>query len=77
VLRKKGGIEKKLARWGLIFVTPAIVFFLFFSFYPILNAFYTGFFSKKLLSLRKPDFVGLGNYLYLIKSIDENPTLSA
>jgi multiple sugar transport system permease protein len=70
VLRKKIGIEKKLARWGLIFVTPAIGFFLFFSFYPILNAFYTGFFSKKLLSLRKPDFVGLGNYLYLIKSID-------
>jgi multiple sugar transport system permease protein len=62
------GIEKKLARWGLIFVTPAIVFFSVFSFYPILYALWISFFDKRVLSLAKPPFVGLGNYLYLFTS---------
>ncbi|OQY34382.1 MAG: ABC transporter permease [Spirochaetaceae bacterium 4572_59] len=65
-----GKIERKLARWGLIFVTPAIVFFSIFSFYPILTAFYTSLFKKNLLSLKKPPFVGLGNYKYLFTSSD-------
>jgi multiple sugar transport system permease protein len=62
------GIERKLSRWGLAFVTPAILFFSVFSFYPILYAFYTSFFDKRVLSLAKPPFVGFGNYLYLFTS---------
>jgi len=62
------GIEKKQSRWGLIFVTPAIIFFSVFSFYPILNALFTSFFDKRVLSLAAPPFVGLNNYIYLFTS---------
>ncbi|QQO11377.1 carbohydrate ABC transporter permease [Breznakiella homolactica] len=62
------GIEKKKARWGWVFVMPAIVLFLLFSLYPMLNAFYNTFFNIKLLSLRKPEFVGFRNYIYVLNS---------
>jgi multiple sugar transport system permease protein len=62
------GIEKKQARWGFLFVLPAILFFSVFSFYPILNALYTSFFDKRVLSLAVPPFVGFGNYVYLFTS---------
>lgn len=65
-----GKIDRKLARWGLVFVTPAIAFFAVFSFYPISMALYTSLFKKNLLSLKKPDFIGLRNYIYLFKSAD-------
>lgn len=65
-----GGIEKKLARWGWIFITPSLLFFSIFSFYPILNAAYTSFFRKKILSLKPPTFIGLKNYSYLLQSSD-------
>jgi len=69
--RKTGySIERKKARWGWIFVTPTLIFFSLFSFYPIFNAFYTSLFTKKLLSLKPPTFIGLENYSYLIKSLD-------
>ena len=63
-------IERKKARWGWIFVTPTLIFFSLFSFYPIFNALYTSLFKKKLLSLKPPDFIGLSNYSYLLKSPD-------
>ncbi|MDR1253082.1 MAG: sugar ABC transporter permease [Treponema sp.] len=66
--RGYGGIEKKQARWGFVFVVPAILFFSVFSFYPILNALYTSLFDKRVLSLAAPPFMGLGNYLYLFTS---------
>jgi len=62
------GIEKRQARWGFIFVVPAILFFSVFSYYPILNALYTSFFDKRVLSLAAPPFVGFGNYIYLFTS---------
>jgi multiple sugar transport system permease protein len=62
------GMEKKLSRWGLFFVTPAVLFFSIFSFFPILNALYTSFFDKRVLSLAKPVFLGIGNYIYLFTS---------
>ncbi len=65
-----GKIERKLARWGVIFVAPSILFFSVFSFYPIFMALYTSLFKKNLLSLKKPTFVGLGNYKYLFTSSD-------
>jgi len=69
-MRKKryGGIEKKQSRWGFIFVTPAILFFSIFSFYPIFNAIYLSFYDKRALSLAAPPFVGFGNYIYLFTS---------
>lgn len=68
--KKYSGIEKKLSRWGWTFVAPSLLFFVLFSFYPILNAGYTSFFRKKILSLKAPDFLGFGNYKYLLGSPD-------
>ena len=68
--RFKGGIERRKNRWGWIFIFPSLVFFSFFSFYPILNALYTSLFKKKLLSLKPPVFIELDNYIYLLRSPD-------
>ena len=65
---KRFSMEQKKARWGWIFVTPSLVFFAVFSFYPIFNAFYLSFFRKNLLSLKPPTFIGFGNYAYLFRS---------
>lgn len=65
---KRFSMEQKKARWGWIFVTPSLVFFAVFSFYPIFNAFYLSFFRKNLLSLKPPAFIGFGNYTYLFTS---------
>ena len=65
---KRFSMEQKKARWGWIFVTPSLVFFAVFSFYPIFNAFYLSFFRKNLLSLKPPTFIGFGNYTYLFSS---------
>ena len=53
-----------------MFVLPSLLFFSLFSFYPILNALYTSFFRKKLLSLSPPRFVAFDNYIYLLNSPD-------
>jgi multiple sugar transport system permease protein len=66
----RSGIEKRKARWGWGFVTPAVIFFALFSFYPIFNALYMSFFRKDLLSLAAPKFVGIKNYAYLVNSPD-------
>jgi multiple sugar transport system permease protein len=62
------GIEKRKARWGYVFVAPAVFLFLLFSLYPMLNAFYNTFFNMRLLSLRTPRFVGLANYTFVLTS---------
>jgi multiple sugar transport system permease protein len=67
---KYGSMEKKVSRWGVIFVMPALLFFSLFSFYPIINAFITSLYDKKILSLNPPDFVLFKNYAYLLKSPD-------
>jgi multiple sugar transport system permease protein len=65
---KYTGIERQKQRWGWIFVIPALLLFLLFSFYPMLNAIYNTFFNMRLLSLAKPNFVGLANYSYILTS---------
>jgi multiple sugar transport system permease protein len=70
ILRHNRGIEHRKNQWGWVFIFPSLVFFAFFSFYPILNAFYTSLFKKKLLSLKPPTFIGLDNYIYLLQSPD-------
>ena len=68
-MRKRGfSMEQKKARWGWIFVTPALILFSIFSFYPIFTAFYTSFYNKNLLSLRPPRYIGWANYQYLFTS---------
>ncbi|HOQ40291.1 MAG TPA: sugar ABC transporter permease [Fervidobacterium sp.] len=61
-------MEKKKAIWGFIFTIPAIVFFMIFDFYPVINAFWMSFFKKDLLSLKPPKFIGFKNYTYLFTS---------
>ena len=54
-------VKKQQDRWGFLFAVPALAFFSVFSFYPILNALYTSFFNKQVLSLNPPKFIGFGN----------------
>ena len=68
--KKKTSFEAKKARWGLYFTLPGLLFFALFSFYPIINAIITSLFNKKLISLRKPAFVGLSNYVKILSSSD-------
>lgn len=63
-------LEEKRARWGWFFVAPGILFFSTFSLFPILNAFWTSFTNRKLLSLKVPKFVGLENYVRILGSED-------
>jgi multiple sugar transport system permease protein len=63
-------LEKKTAIWGWIFVTPSIVFFALFSFYPIINAIYLSFCKKNLISLKAPVFTGFSNYIKVFTSPD-------
>ena len=68
--KKKLSFEQKKARWGWFFTLPGIVFFSLFSFFPIINAIITSLYNKKLLSLIKPAFVGLTNYIKILSSPD-------
>ena len=61
--KKYKGIERKLAIWGWGFNIPSLVFFAIFSFAPIIYAFYTSLYDKRVLSLKAPPFVGLKNYI--------------
>ena len=67
-VKRKNGLERKLARWGWYFVTPAILFFSVFAFYPIITAFMMSFHRKNLISLVRPVFVGLNNYIFVLQS---------
>jgi multiple sugar transport system permease protein len=68
--RKKGSLETRRNRWGWAFVAPGILFFSTFSLYPIMNAVWTSFHNKRLLSLKAPKFVGLQNYERILSSPD-------
>lgn len=61
-------LKRRQALWGWLFVTPALLLFGLFSFYPIGSAFYTGFFRRNVLALTPPQYVGLQNYLDLFQS---------
>ncbi len=62
--RKGYSIERKQARWGLVFTIPCLIFFAVFSFYPIINAFFTSLTNRRAIS-RTSEFVGLENYIYI------------
>lgn len=61
---KRYSIERKQAKWGFAFTVPCLVFFAVFSFYPIINAFFTSLTNRDVL---KPtwQFIGFQNYAYL------------
>lgn len=67
---KNFSYEQKKAKWGWIFTAPGLIFFAIFSFYPILNALWTSFLNKKLVSLKPPTFVGLKNYVNILGNLD-------
>lgn len=62
--QKHFSIEKKEARWGILFTIPSLLFFALFSFYPIISAFLTSLTNKEVFS-RTSTFTGLKNYIYL------------
>lgn len=62
--QKHFSIEKKEARWGILFTIPSLLFFALFSFYPIISAFLTSLTNKEVFS-RTSSFTGLKNYIYL------------
>jgi multiple sugar transport system permease protein len=68
--KKRLSLEAARDRWGWFFAAPGIIFFSIFSFYPIINAFYTSFFNKKLLSLKAAKFIGFLNYEKVLTSPD-------
>ena len=68
--KKKASFEQKQARWGWYFTIPGLLFFALFSFYPIINAVIISLYNKKLLSLKKPSFVGFSNYVKILSSPD-------
>ena len=49
--------------YGIFFVAPAMLFFLFFSLYPMINGLYLSFTEYTLL--KPPKFIGLDNYISL------------
>ncbi|TFG78886.1 MAG: sugar ABC transporter permease, partial [Spirochaetales bacterium] len=65
-----GRLERSRSKWGWAFVAPGLVFFSVFSFYPMINAIWTSFFNKRLLSLKAPAFIGLQNYVRVLGSED-------
>ncbi|MDP3178240.1 MAG: sugar ABC transporter permease, partial [Spirochaetaceae bacterium] len=68
--RTSRSLEARRNNWGWVFAAPGIAFFSTFSLYPILNAIWTSFLNKKLLSLKKPRFVGIENYARILGSSD-------
>jgi len=64
--QRAGAVRSRQNFFGMLFVLPTVLFFLFFWIYPLLNSFYTSFTSWNLLTPR--NFVGLENYAMLLKS---------
>ena len=69
-MAQRKSLEKKIVVWAWLFVTPALLFFTVFSFYPIANAFYLSFCNKNMISLKPPVFIGLTNYIKIFASAD-------
>ena len=61
---KTYSIERKQARYGFAFTLPCLLFFGFFSFYPIINAFITSLTNRRAVG-KTWGFIGFENYVYL------------
>ena len=69
-MAQRKSLEKRIVVWAWLFVTPALLFFAVFSFYPIANAFYLSFCNKNMISLKPPVFIGFTNYVKIFGSPD-------
>jgi ABC-type sugar transport system permease subunit len=58
-------IYRKRSLWGFLFALPAILFFIIFAYYPMINAARLSLFSWNLVS--PPEYVGLDNYSYVFQ----------
>lgn len=56
----------KRSIYGVLFVAPAMLFFLIFSIYPMVNGFYMSLTEYTLL--RPPTFIGFGNFIGLLEN---------
>src|SRR4051794_13664695 len=57
--------RRRLSLAGIVFILPALVYFAFFAFWPMINAFYLSLHEYDLLSTKK--WVGLAQYQSLLK----------
>jgi len=64
-LRKSKKVRRDLM-WGLLFITPWILGFLFFNAYPALASLYYGF--TRFSIVKDPRWIGLANYIKLLGS---------
>ena len=64
--RLRRGLFFKRSIYGVLFVLPAMVFFLVFSIYPMLNGFYMSLTEYTLL--RPPVYIGIGNFVGLVEN---------
>ncbi len=62
---QKNSLIARRQRWGLIFVLPAVLFFVIFFLYPIISGIYYSLTDFTLL--KPPVYVGLQNYQDLLK----------
>lgn len=58
-------IYRKRSLWGFLFALPAILFFIVFAYYPMINAARLSLYDWNLVS--PPQFVGLENYTYIFQ----------
>lgn len=56
-------------RWGYIFIAAAMIIFVIFTLYPVINAIYTSFFDYKPFG---SEYVGLDNYVETLKYTKRN-----
>lgn len=71
VLKIKNNLFLKNKKWTIIFLLPAILFIFFTYIYPMIYSFILSFHSYSMLIPKStPVFIGLKNYINVIKSID-------
>lgn len=61
----KKRVKEVISTWSLM--TPALIFMLLFTVYPIFRSINLSF-NKYTLGMKAPQFIGLKNYIYLLKS---------
>ena len=65
-VRFKRNLIFRRSIYGILFVAPAMLFFLIFSLYPMVNGFYMSLTEYTLL--RPPVWIGFGNYIDLLEN---------
>jgi multiple sugar transport system permease protein len=63
--KKKSGIERTEARWGLIFIAPWIFGFLVFTFFPIIASLIFSMTNYNPIHIDQTAFLGLQNYIQM------------